>query len=111
MVISVFCIFCGWNNGKKNNSSNKTNNKSTNNKSKINKNNNSNKKKTEKKKEEPKTSIEAIRNYYKGNQDLVENIVYKFLQKNDKKEDISLLNELKEKELNDILGQIKKQAS
>jgi hypothetical protein len=59
----------------------------------------------------PDDPIVEIRNLFTANQDLVENIVHKYLKDNDMKEDISLLNELDKKELKNILKDIKKQAS
>ena len=55
------------------------------------------------------TPIEKIRGYYRTHQEDVETIIYTYLKENNKNEDISLLNELKDKELNEILNEIEKE--
>lgn len=63
---------------------------------------------TQSTKKEPESTIDKIRELYRQNQKLVEQVAFKHLQKHEKKEDISLLQELKEKDLKDILKEIEK---
>ena len=53
--------------------------------------------------------LKKIRGYYRAYQEDVETIIYTYLKENNKNEDISLLNELKDEELNEILNEIEKE--